>query len=174
MMTSKMQAGDTGYLAKLKDPQLRKRQMAFDLEKLIVKATLMDQGTGRTLQEIKDSLIPSRSRFGFQYQAEECTHLLEDNLTVLWRQSEQLLQQLLIFTQEHGPLPTENLQTLLRLIVVALLSPTPLYPAEASLSCASKYLRLLLINHKLRSKKPFAPRLEADPMDSLRSLLFTC
>lgn len=175
MMSTKMQSGDAGYQAMLENPDLRTTKIAFDLEKLIVKATLMDQGTGRILQEIKDSLLPSRSRFGFLYQAEECTkHLLEDNLTILWRQSEKLLQQLLIFTHENGPLPTENLQTLLRLVVVSLHAPTPLYPAEATLSKASKYLRLLLINHKLRSKRPFAPRPEGDPMDALRSFLFTC
>jgi hypothetical protein len=64
---------------------------------------------------------------------------------------------LLIFIQENGPLQTENLTLLLNLICKALLSTSPsadLFFGKEILFHASNFLKVLILNHTQRSKKP--------------------
>ena len=134
-----------------------------------MKGTLLDLGTGKVLQEVRDKILPNRSRFGFYFVDEE-RYSLEDNLTHLWKMTKTVLQRLVIFVQEHGPLPTDCLQIILRLLVSALLQPTYLLEAESHVQRATTYLGHLILNHKLRSKKPICGRND-EPFDSYRTLL---
>lgn len=62
---------------------------------------------------------------------------------------------ILIFMSENGPLQSDNLRTILRLTCRSLLFPQMnLLKGSETLSIASKFLHLLIMTHKLRSKKP--------------------
>ena len=105
--------------------------------------------------------------------------MCEDTFEVNWEKSRDTLLTLITFILESGPMQSDNLRTLLSLLISPLLFPMRLFRANEFQDYAAEFLNVLVLTHKFRSKKPQTQgqylRQQSDtfvdPIDTLRQTL---